>query len=202
MASTNEDRSCNAPRLARAFSFISVLPGVDVFTFYVFECLWSDSLLIALSKSARGIGLPFGPSIHWMHSTIHGALALPGNMAHHCRDSLPYLTMPVWFVRSWSSFAFASLKPRLRRSVLISSGVPVRNVQPGLMWWALTYSFNLRGVSSSGLSVIEYMKISFPTRSPNRFWTFLRFIVMGIQMPSHFTYMKLSTTILSLIKSS
>ena len=60
----------------------------------IFQCL-CFGIAGSLGLRLVSIGLALGPSIQEIDSTIQGALAFPGNIAHHCRASFPYLTMPV-----------------------------------------------------------------------------------------------------------
>ena len=60
----------------------------------IFQCL-CFGMARSLGLGFALIGLALGPSIQEIDSTIQGALAFPGNIAHHWRGSLPYLTMPV-----------------------------------------------------------------------------------------------------------
>src|SRR5690242_15865663 len=85
-----------------------------------------------------------------MDSAIHDAWANPGQAAHNIRGSLPYRMFPVCCDLSLSNFRSGLVKPRFSRSTSMSSGLPVKNVQPGLVRYDSAYFLSTWGVSSSG----------------------------------------------------
>src|SRR5262249_55153874 len=165
----------------------------------------------ALQKTSFHLRAPFSPSralvfggqsTNRIDSTIQLALASPGHAPQRSSASLPYRTIPMCCDLSASSLRSGLVKPSFRRSVSMSLASPVRNVQPGSTPCIFAYSFSAFGESCSGLSVIEYMKMSRPTRLPSAFWTFTRLAVMPGQTPSQSVNIMLMVTILSLTRSS
>src|SRR2546422_3529594 len=124
-----------------------------------------DTPTVVACRLQSAACLFFG-SIHRTYRTISVGSVNAGHAAHLSSVSLPYKMTPMCCDLSLSTVGSGSTKPSLRRSFSTSPGFPVRNSQPGLTPLLLAYSWSTLGVSSSGLRVIEYMKISRPTRSP------------------------------------
>src|SRR5205807_1862210 len=131
----------------------------------------TDSLLSGRYTYSRCLRLQsaaclFFGSIQRTYRTISVGSVNAGHAAHLSSVSLPYKMTPMCCDLSLSTVGSGSTKPSLRRSFSTSPGFPVRNSQPGLTPLLLAYSWSTLGVSSSGLRVIEYTKISRPTGSP------------------------------------
>src|SRR2546426_2040661 len=163
--------------------------------------LSGDTPTVVARRLQSAACLFFG-SIQRTYRTISVGSVNAGHAAHLSSVSLPYKMTPMCCDLSLSTVGSGSTKPSLRRSFSTSPGFPVRNSQPGLTPLLLAYSWSTLGVSSSGLRVIEYMKISRPTRSPRALCTAARFAVCRGQRPSQFVYMKLISTTFPLFRSS
>ena len=96
-------------------------------------------------------------------------------------DQRAFFTSPRTNVIEWSSKSSWN-SPNRRITASTSFFGPVRKVQPGFASYRPAYFFSSSGVSSSGSTLMETKKTSFPNRSPREFCTSERLCIRIGQM--------------------